>query len=173
MLKEKVPVELSGRSASFMKLFSKTCNSRIPGAFTMVEVLLGLAVLSIMFVSLYGGFSGGFAVVQLSRENMRGTQILQEKMETIRLYTWDQINTPGFIPTNFVEYFYASSTNNALNGRSYTGVVTIAAAPMTTETYSNDLKQVNIRVTWVSAGAVRRREMSTFISHYGLHNYIY
>jgi hypothetical protein len=139
----------------------------------MIEVLLGLSVLSIMFVSLYGGFSGGFAVVQLARENLRGTQILQEKMETIRLYTWDQITTPGFIPTNFVDYFYATSTNNANNGLSYTGSVTIAAAPLTSETYSNDLKQVTIRVNWFSGRVQRQREMTTFISHYGLHNYIY
>ena len=57
-------------------------------AFSMIEILVAMVVLGIMFVSLYSGFSSGFAVVQLARENLRATQILQEKMETIRLYTW-------------------------------------------------------------------------------------
>ena len=92
-------------------------------AYSMVEILVATTVLAIMFVSLYSGFSAGFAVIQLARENLRATQILQEKMETIRLYTWDQINTPGFMPTNFVESFYSVGTNSS--SMTYTGRVTI------------------------------------------------
>ena len=130
-----------------------------------------MAVLGIMFVSLYSGFSAGFAVIKLARENLRATQILQEKMETIRLYRWDQINTPGFIPTNFVESYYVESTNDA-SGLRYNGVVTIGPAPVT-ESYSNDLRQVTIRVSWRSAGVDRNREMTTFVTRAGLQNYIY
>ncbi len=139
-------------------------------AFSIVEILVGIAVIGIMFVSLYVGFSSGFAVVQLSRENLRGTQILQEKMETIRLYTWEQINTPGFLPTNFVEPFYA--TTQASGGLMYTGKVTVAQAPVT-EPYSNDLKLVSMEVNWRSAGIPRKREMKTLVGRYGLQNYIY
>lgn len=138
----------------------------------MIEVLVAVVVLAIVFVSLYSGISAGFAVVQLARENLRATQILQEKMETIRLYTWDQINTPGFIPTNFVEKFYSVGTNAGNGGIAYTGRVTIANAPIT-ESYSNELKTVNIQVRWVSANVVRTREMQTFVTRNGLQNYIY
>lgn len=141
-------------------------------AYSMVEVLVAVAVLGIMFVSLYSGFSAGFAIIQLARENLRATQVLQEKMETIRLYTWDQINTPGFIPTNFVESFYSAGTNTNAVSMMYTGRVSIARAPVT-ESYSNDLKIVNINVQWVSAGVLRNREMSTFVTRNGLQNYIY
>jgi prepilin-type N-terminal cleavage/methylation domain-containing protein len=141
-------------------------------AFSMVEMLVAMAVLGIMFVSLYSGFSAGFAIIELARENLRATQILQEKMETIRLYTWDQINTAGFIPTNFVEAFYAVGTNTNVTGITYTGRVTIAAAPISTS-YSNELKSVNIRVSWRSAGVNRNREMTTLVTRNGLQNYIY
>ncbi|MDX1952105.1 MAG: type II secretion system protein [Verrucomicrobiota bacterium] len=143
---------------------------RFRQAFSMVEVLVAVGIIGIMFVSLYSGFSSGFAVVQLARENLRATQILQEKMETIRLYTWEQLNTPNFIPTNFLEDFYA--TTNANSGVVYTGSVTIAACPIT-EAYSNDLRQVTMKVQWESAGILRNREMITFVSRYGLQNYIY
>jgi hypothetical protein len=91
-------------------------------------------------------------------------------METIRLYTWDQINTPGFIPTNFTDVFYAAT--QSVSGLVYTGKVMIADSPLT-ESYSNDLKQVTVEVTWKSANVLRKREMTTFVSRYGLQNYIY
>ena len=106
-------------------------------------------------------------------ENLRATQILQEKMETIRLYTWEQINTPGFVPTNFLDSFYVAATNQAnQQGITYTGRVAIAAAPVT-ESYSNDLRLVTIEVDWESAGVVRTREMNTFVTRHGLQKYIY
>src|SRR5687767_12647713 len=140
-------------------------------AYSMIEVLVAVVVLAIMFVSLYSGFSSGFAVVQLARENLRATQILQEKMETIRLYTWEQINTPGFIPTNFVDRFYSDGTNE-VGGMAYTGRVTIAKAPIF-ETYSNELKTVTIDLHWMSADVLRRRQMQTYVTRHGLQNYIY
>jgi hypothetical protein len=139
-------------------------------AFAMIEIVVSSAVFGILFVSLYAGISSGFGFVQLARENLRGTQILQEKMETIRLYTWDQVNTTGFIPATFNDNFFASSNNNG--GLIYTGRVTIASAPIS-EAYSNDLKQVTIQVEWKSGRVLRTREMTTYIARYGLQTYIY
>jgi hypothetical protein len=153
-----------------LKLPDNSAMSSARSASSLTEVLVAVAIGGIMFVSLYSSFSSGFAVIQLARENLRGTQILQEKMETIRLYTWEQINTNGFIPTNFTDVFYAST--QSASGLVYTGKVTIANAPVT-EAYSNELKLVTIEVTWQSVKVLRKREMSTFVSRYGLQNYIY
>ena len=139
-------------------------------AFTLMEIMVAVGVAGIVFLSVYAGLSSGFAIVELSRENLRATQIAQEKMETIRLYTWDQVTTPGFIPTNFTDVFF-SGTQSA-SGLTYTGAVSIVDAPVT-ESYSNDLKEVTVSVSWASAGVLRIREMRTFISRYGLQNYIY
>jgi hypothetical protein len=96
---------------------------------------------------------------------------MQEKMETIRLYRWDQINQGGFIPTNFVDNFYPLGTQST-SGLNYTGMVTITAAPVT-EYYGDALKQVTVNVNWKSGNTVRQRTMTTFVSQYGLQNYIY
>lgn len=149
---------------------NKTSSALARAAFSLSEILVALAIGSVVFVSLYSGLSTGFAIVQLARENLRATQILQEKMETIRLYTWDQISTAGFIPTNFIDVFYSSTQYSG--GLTYTGSVTIAAAPIS-ESYSSDLKMVTVQVTWESANVLRTREMKTFVSRYGLQNYIY
>ena len=65
-------------------------------AYTLVEVMIGVAIMSTGLASLCLGFSQGFTVIQVARENLRATQILQEKMETIRLFTWNQLtNAPA------------------------------------------------------------------------------
>jgi prepilin-type N-terminal cleavage/methylation domain-containing protein len=139
-------------------------------AFSMVEVLVAMSLVGIMFLSLYSGISSGFAVVQLARENLRATQILQEKMETIRLYNWDQVNQTGFIPTNFTASYY--TTNQAGTGLIYTGSVSVASASMS-ESYNSDLRMVTVQLKWKSANVGRTREMKTLVSRYGLQNYIY
>ena len=144
-----------------------------PGAFTLIEVMVAVAIIGVEFVSLYLGMTQGFAIIQLARENLRATQILQEKMETIRLYSWDQITTSGFIPTNFTAAFYpaGSQTNQ---GAVYQGTVTITNAPVGASSgYGNDLKLVLVQVNWNSGRVQRQREMRTLVSQYGLHNYIY
>ena len=137
---------------------------------TLVDVLFGAAIVGVMVVGLYLGFSQGFAVVQLARENLRATQILQEKMETVRLYTWDQVKTDGFIPSTFTAPFYA--IGDQTEGLTYNGRMTIADAPVA-ESYAADLRLVTVEVTWTSGTVTRRRDMTTLISRYGLHNYIY
>ena len=113
------------------------------------------------------------AIIKLARENLRATQIMQEKMETIRLYTWDQINTPGFVPTNFLDAFYVDATNGSVKqGITYTGVVTIAAAPVT-ESYAVDLRLVTIQIGWESGGIARTRDMQTLVTKHGLQKYVY
>ena len=143
---------------------------RETAAFSLIETLVAVALVGVVLVSLYTGISNGFAFAKVTRENLRATQILQEKMETIRLYTWEQLSTPGFVPTNFLEGFYASGTNNG--GLTYTGKVIIATAPIS-ETYSTNMKQVSIQLSWKSGKIVRNRQMDTFTAKHGLQNYIY
>ena len=142
------------------------------GAYTIPEVMMGVAVMAVMFVTLYLGFTQGFGIVQLARENLRATQILQEKMETVRLYTWEQITTPGFIPGTFTAPFYATGTQST-SGLIYNGTVAINNPTNMTESYVGDLKQVDVVVSWNSGNIQRNRAMRTLISKYGLHNYIY
>src|SRR5687768_17046404 len=73
---------------------------------SLIEVLVVVALVGTLFVSLYAGIASGFGVVNVARENLRANQIILERLETIRLYNWDQINEPGFIATNFTAYFF-------------------------------------------------------------------
>jgi prepilin-type N-terminal cleavage/methylation domain-containing protein len=143
-------------------------------AFSLVEVLLAVALISIVSVSLYAGFAGGFAMVQVARENLRATQVLAEKMETIRLYTWEQINSTGFIPTNFTVPFNPLTNGQvyANAGLLYTGKVSIASSGLG-ESYSTNMKRITVQLNWNSGSTERKRQMETFVSRYGLQNYVY
>jgi prepilin-type N-terminal cleavage/methylation domain-containing protein len=138
-------------------------------AFTLVEVMVSVVIISIMFVSLYAGISSGFGVLNAARENLRATQLMLEKMETIRLYSWDQINTPGFMPATFTTPFYPNDTNSSLN---FYGRVVVTNAPVSTN-YAAQMRLVIFNVKWTNGTVVREREMQTFVSQNGLQNYVY
>src|SRR6266576_3880271 len=143
-------------------------------AFTLVEVIVGVGVMGIMMVSLYAGFAFGFNQIRLARENVRATQVLEERMEVIRLLNWDQvINLPGYIPTTFQAPFYADNpTNPPANNFCYTGIVQVASAPIM-ESYSNNLQMIKIQLTWPSGRLVRTRQMTTLVAQFGIQRYVY
>jgi type II secretory pathway pseudopilin PulG len=152
---------------------TQRAGGRSTQAMTLIEVLIATVGISILAATLYVALSQGFAVIQVARENLRATQILQEKMETMRVYNWDQINTPGFVPSSFTEPFYAVDSNNN-GGFDYSGSVTITNAfPLGSASYSDDLRWVIVQVQWMSGNVMRRREMRTLVSQFGLHTYIY
>ena len=80
----------------------KACSNARPClGFTLLESLVGMGALGVVLVSLYTGMTTGFNVVRLARENLRATQVLQEKFETLRLYNWAQITSTNFVPPTF------------------------------------------------------------------------
>lgn len=141
-------------------------------AFTLVEVMVASTLIGIMVLAFMGSFSTCFQNIQLDRENSRAAQILLEKTELLRLYNWDQIvgnDTNTVVPATFSMPFYPDNNNG---GILYTGTVLITNAPVT-ETYSNDMRFVTINLTWKSGNVQRTRTMSSYVSKYGLQNYIY
>ena len=149
-------------------------------AYTLAEVLVATLLLSTLLVSLYAGMSGGLAYTAMVREELRATQVMLERLEGIRLYNWDQINSNGFIPQTFTTYYFPDPTNPATgSGVLYTGSITIRPIQWSPQPpYADDLREVIVRVGWQSGtgpggGQLRQREMRTLVSRYGLQNYIF
>jgi len=140
-------------------------------AFTLVEAVFAIGALGMGFVGLYLGIGQCFLEEQVRREDLRAAQILQEKTETIRLYTWSQITNSTFLPSTFCATFYPAGTSDQ-QGTVYSGTVTVGDPPIT-EGYSNDFKLVTVQVSWTCANIAHQRQVSTLVSRYGLHNYVY
>lgn len=182
-----------------VRLHRRPSPKRAGAGFTLLEVCAGLFILGVFVTSLYAVVNSGFASVQLERENMRATQILVEKMDTLRLYSWDQITDPSFIPNTFTATFdpttltnagtitvvNGNSTNKVVNGKGgnskstatdvvYYGTVNLATGPADS-TYGTNMMTATVTVTWNSgtSGAARTRKFETFVTKNGLQNYIY
>ena len=146
-------------------------DGKVVAAFSLVEVLVAMVVLGVLLVSLYAAIAWGFAVMRLARENIRATQVMTEKMETIRLYNWDQVNSNGFIPLTFsVPYYPIGQTNGS--GLTYYGRMSIDNVNFG-NSYDVDMKQITVTLNWTNANLPRTRTVQTLVSRYGLQNYIY
>lgn len=164
-----------------MKLNRRNTDSGSAVAYTLVEVIVAVFVLAVMLVSLYGGFSSGFAVVQLARENLRATQIMMQKMETVRLLKWSQLqDTNNYLQPVFFTYYDPAATNTHSAGAAYQGFVTTNAALGVATDYANNMRAVVVTIYWTNyprAGfgspIVRSRQMQTFVARYGMQNYVY
>src|SRR5215213_1646542 len=113
--------------------------SRIAEAgFTLAELMIGCAILGIMVVSLFGGISFGFSNITIARQNLRATQIVLEKMEIMRMYSWEQVNSNGFVPSTFTAPFFPTSGSDTNGGLVYYGTISITNVSLST-TYDEDM----------------------------------
>jgi Tfp pilus assembly protein PilV len=167
---------------SGMIVLSRSRLARVnSNAYTMVEVMVSVFVLAIMIISLYGGFSAGFAVVQLSRENLRATQILMQKTETIRLLTWNQVlNTNVYMKPAFSSWYDPTGTNTQSAGPFYKGFISASVPSNVPGAYQDKMRQVTVTVFWTNYPhkpmtnvVVRSREMQTLVARYGMQNYMF
>lgn len=155
-----------------MQLRNKQAGRRLRAnaGFTLLEGVVGVGLMGVLIVCLYTGMTTGFSTVRLARENLRATQVIQEKFETLRLYTWDQINDTNFIPATFTAGLYTG--NGQTDPSAYKGKVKITRAGIA-DAYADDLRLVTIEVNWTSGTMPRTRTMSSFVARYGMQNYIY
>ncbi len=145
-----------------------------------------MAVVAMMFVSLYAGITQGLAVIATARENMRATQIMIEKIELLRLYSWAQVQEPGFIPGAFAERLMPSTTTNSttsadsvagLSVPAGVGTVFVGTIRLSTPTfntgYSNNMRLATLTVSWTNGNVRRIRSMQTLVAEMGIHDYVY
>src|SRR6266540_5401938 len=156
-----------------LRVAPRTGKCRRGSGFTLTEVIACIAILGIAFAALLTGLAWNVSSIKFARETVRATQIMEDRLDTFRLYSWDQITTPGFITNQFYAPFCPS---NALSpealGITYTGRITVVTAPLS-ESYSTNMLLIIIDLDWPSSPEVRHAQMSTFVSKYGMQGYIY
>jgi hypothetical protein len=143
-------------------------------AFTISEVVVAIFILTIIGLGFYTALSSGFGILQATRENLRATQVMMQKMEAIRLCTWSQL-------TNFTfsEPYNPLGSTNSTAGVTYTGNVTIGPATnlVNNPSYQNNMCLVNVSLTWTNSNRgnqmVHTRQMQSQVARYGLQNYIW
>jgi type II secretory pathway pseudopilin PulG len=145
-------------------------------AWSLAEVMIAVAMLAILLVSLFTGMAYGFGVVKATREDLRATQILTQKIEGIRLCTWAQL-TNG-IPSSFTETYQTTSGSNSPSVI-YNGTITLSSNTNLPSGYRDKVKLVTVTVTWQTSRGFQQtplahsRSMQTQSAYYGLQNYLY
>jgi type II secretory pathway pseudopilin PulG len=145
--------------------------NRYESAMTLAELLIAFAILGIMSVAIINSFSYGFHIMQMTRENQRATQIMVEKFEAIRLFSWDQVMV-GAVPTNFTDSYDPQEGTNS--GVVYFGTITVN--PLTGAAhYRTNIRQFDLTLVWTNGfGKLRRtRSLSTYVGKNGIQNYVY
>ena len=162
-------------------------------AFTLVEVMVAVAIIGISVGALLTGVSASVMNMQMSRENLRATQIMLERTETLRLLTWDQLNNPNFftngstqvhyltdgagrqyICSHFNQRYDPNSTN--AQGLVYSGKIRFYDPRNygITPTYASDsMKAVWVELTWKTGKISRTRSLTTLVTRNGLQSYVY
>ena len=131
---------------------------------------MGVLVMSIVVVSLYTGVSSGFGLVKLAREDLRATQIMLQRLETLRLYTWSQFTDSAYFATNNYAAYYDPAGQASGSGGT---VYTVSTTPTTNNMPAAEMCRFTVQVSWVSGKINRQREMSTYVARYGMQNYVY
>lgn len=154
-------------------------------AFTLIDVLMAVGITAIMFTGIFGAISSGNVIIQSTRENLRATQIIESRMEGLRLIAWgsstNQLFDTNCVTPKFTEAFYPLGVAGAgsSQGVIYYGSMDVQKSPTLTPTssYNTQMCLVTVTINWTNQHYgiynSHTRKMSTFVAQYGLQNYIY
>jgi hypothetical protein len=151
-------------------------------AYTLAEVLVATFLLGTMTISLFAGFSAGFWLTQMAREDERATQILKGRIEVLRLAMWEDLNSNPYM--SFREHFDPSAATTNANGTvsnpsfQYLGTNWISTATNVIPgnlQYANNMRLLTVQVQWTNHNGtnvlMRQRQMQTLVARDGIQNY--
>lgn len=156
-----------------MRLSSPKKRRQFQSAFTFVEIAVAAAIIGVSCTSLMLALSTGFSSVQATRENLRATQVMVQKLETLRLYNWTELQATNYVNQNFSTYFDPATSNGVL----YVGQITLSTPTNLPAAYTNQMYAVTVSVSWTNyvrgQPIAHNREMQTYAAFYGVQNYVY
>ena len=147
------------------------------------EGVVSLAIGGFMLLALYAGFASGFVRVEVTREEVRATQILLRRIEGIRLCTFDQVQNMVTNPPALTDSFDPTDQAAGGGGVVYT-IAYDASTPATNalpEAYRTNMLLVTVTVTWTNSfrnssstvsQLLHRRLMQTYVSRNGMQTYV-
>lgn len=141
---------------------------------TLVEVVMATCILSIMGAGIIGSVNYGIHTMRLARENARATQVMLEKLESVRLYNWEEVIVSGYVPARFVDVYDPQNSNSP--GISYYGQMQVTPPVFGngTPSYSTNMRQFTVTLNWTNNnGLAHQRSLTTYVSRDGMQNYVY
>src|SRR6266540_6984495 len=94
--------------------------------FTLVETIVAMMVAAIWLSAHFLAFASGFALMTVTREDLRASQIMLQRMEAIRLSGYAQLSDTNKYPPSVTQYYDESAATN--RGVAYTVTHQLASA---------------------------------------------
>ena len=120
--------------------------------FSLIELLIAMAVLGIMSMTLIGVLVHGFSLLSRTKQTTLATQICQEQVEIIRNKPFDAILTLGTTFTN-------GQLVSLLNGQ---GTQAVEAS------VGSEIRKLTVSVSWYFRGQTMRKDVVTLITRSGI-----
>lgn len=120
--------------------------------FSLIEVLVGTAILLMIFIGLYGAFQLGLKLISQSKARITAMTLSNQKIEIAKNLPYSQVGTIGGIPPGDIIETEIITRNNV----NYTVKTTVSyvddsfdgLAPA--DSLPNDYKRVKVKVSWSS-----------------------
>ena len=154
-----------------INLLKTRSKSPIASGFTLVETCVAIMVAGTMLTAHFLAFAGGFALVTVTREDLRASQIMIQRMEAVRVSGYNQLTNTTQFPTSATQYYDESGSTN--RGIAYTVThQTASAIGSLPPSYRSNVTEVTVGVSWKSGTKTRSRTMKTYVARYGTQNYV-
>ncbi len=130
-----------------LRFFLKKKNA----GFTLIEVLVGIFLFSIVFLGIFGAYELGLRVVGLSRNKIIATAIANQQIEMIRNLPYQSVGTKGGFPNGVLEVATTTIFNNIeyrIEIRVDYVVDPADGIAFPDDECPNDYKRVEIKVSW-------------------------
>lgn len=118
---------------------------------TLIEALIGSALMLIVFVGIFGVIQLGMKLVAQSKARITATALANQKIELARNLSYDQVGTVGGIPAGAI----AETETVVRNGISYTVKTTVVYIDdpfdnlFPNDPLAWDYKRVKVKVSWL------------------------
>src|SRR5207247_647729 len=162
--------EFSGYLLQAMRLNRPDRKRRAQSAHTLAEVMVAALVLATMTVSLFAGFSAGFAIVLMAREDERATQILNGRIEALRLCRWSELT--NYPVMSFQAYYDPQGIASNSAGAIYAGTISSTDVALGPAPYAGNMRLITVSVHWTNYSGkkpiLRKRQIQTNVARYGM-----
>jgi type II secretory pathway pseudopilin PulG len=169
---DKRPLPSVWRSA-FSFGSSTTVRRASASGFALTETVVAILIAGIMLPALFTGLASACSTVQSTRENLRATQILVQRMESVRLAPYKTLQDPAAYPINSTEYYSPSGKASGKGGAAYTVTYNWAPGPSSLPpSYRTNVMLVTVTAAWKSGNVQRTCSMQSYVARYGIQRYV-
>lgn len=120
-------------------------------SFTLIEVLIGIALMLIVFLGIFGAYQLGLKVIGISRNKIIATAIANQEIEKIRNLSYESIGIQGGFPDGILQSNITAIRNNVefnIERRIDYVVDSTDGIASPEDECPNDYKKVEIKISW-------------------------